>query len=478
MWPQLRSCARSGQPFRCGPPTASRLRCAPPHNALLHAGLVRRRRDDGESAKDDGESAKDDSLFGVVCRDSRLLAVCGSTAALLLGQGISVPIIPLLAADLGASASVVGVALSAFGLARLAANVPVGLAADKFGRKPLLVVGAGLSAAGTLATALAPEMNSFICARAVVGLGNAAYLGAAQVYLNDIAPRSKVARYLGANQAAMLFGVSLGPVVGGLAAEISLRAPFVAVAALAAVSAAHAHISLAESKPDVGEPETVAKETVAPEMATPAHAAPPHFFFGDRRLVAAGVAHASTFALRQGGRNLVLAILAANVFDYSPSHIGMLFGATALVDLAAVAPAAWLADRVPARAITVPSLLGCAVAVALCGYVSVVDAGTVAPGEWSQHDLFLASALWSLCTAARGPVLPAYAAALSPEAQRGASTALFRSCGDVGFVAAPVLLGACADAYGPREAMGALALSTAASAALFAAHGTPATRRR
>ncbi|KAJ1460591.1 major facilitator superfamily domain-containing protein [Pelagophyceae sp. CCMP2097] len=464
---------------------------------------------------------------GSLFRDARLLGVCGSTAVMMLGHGIAVPVVPLLSAELGASAAAVGAALSAFGVARLVANVPVGLAADKFGRKPLLIVGAFLSAVGTLASAFAPEIGSFVAARAVAGLGNAAYLGTAQIYLNDIAPRSKVARYIGANHAALLVGISIGPVLGGLAAEglqtpapqtdtqrkrrsardtpegrrtpnptprlASLRAPFFAVAALALLSGLHAHVMLTESRPDPAAAadakaadaavlRSILKSdaAAAAAAASPPPSTTPHGLLRDPRFVAAGMVYASTAALQQGGRNCLIALLAATVFDYSPGQVGALFGAMALVDLVAIGPSAWLADRLPARVITVPSLLGSASAAALCG---VAAAGEMPPldmfQDWTQHDLFLASvASWSLCTAALGSTLPAYAAALTPRENRGVSTALFRSCGDVGFVCAPILLGYTADAYGTREAMTALALVTCTAASGFAVFGKPPNNRR
>ena len=50
-----------------------------------------------------------------------------------------------------------------------------------------------------------------------------------------------------------------------------------------------------------------------------------------------------------------------------------------------------------------------------------------------------------LSTASLGPALPAFAADLAPPRERGVATALFRSCGDVGFVLTPVAIGALAD---------------------------------
>ena len=69
--------------------------------------------------------------------------------------------------------------------ARLALNIPVGLAADRLkdGPRPLLIGGGLLAAAGTAACGLATDVNQLLAARLIAGAGNAAYLGSAQIYL-------------------------------------------------------------------------------------------------------------------------------------------------------------------------------------------------------------------------------------------------------------------------------------------------------
>lgn len=189
---------------------------------------------------------------------------------------------------------------------------------------------------------------------------------------------------------------------------------------------------------------------------------------------AAGVAHASSFALRQGGRNLLLALVAVDTFGYSPKSLGLLFGGMALVDLAAVGPTSRRADAVSdARVVVVPAILGAAAACAWVGAVASVARHDGDP-DGSLHSLFLAGvAAWSVATASLGPTLPAYAAHLAPEGRRGIATALFRSCGDVGFVLTPVALGALADVTSPPAAMVALGGGAATAGLAFAALGTP-----
>ena len=220
-------------------------------------------------------------------RDGRVAAVCGSTLTMMTGHGVATPCVPLLATTLGAGAADVGAALSTFGLARLALNVPVGLAADSVGRKPLLVGGALLNAAGHAASALAPDATAFAAARFVAGAGSAAYLGTAQVYLSDVAKPSQRGRVLGLNHAALLVGVSVGPVLGGFGAELSVRAPFYAVAGLGLLSAAHAFRALEETKP---QEQKKTERDEAPQGRL-------RDVLADAPFASAAVAHATTVAL-------------------------------------------------------------------------------------------------------------------------------------------------------------------------------------
>lgn len=346
-----------------------------------------------------------------VWRDPRVLCLCASTGCMMLGHGVATPIVPMLSQSMGASASAVGLALSAFGASRLALNVPVGMAADRYGRKPLLVGGALVNAIGMAGSGLAHDMNWFTLSRVCAGAGNAAYLGTAQVYLSDIADSPRRARFLAANHAALLCGVSLGPAIGGLCAEMfGLSAPFLAVSALAIASAATSAALLREPMTAVSLNREVKTFKSWSSMIF------------DRRFASVCFAQFSTFASRQGGRNLILALLAVD-HGYTPAEVGKLFGAMALVDLVAVGPSAALSDYIKDRRfIAVPSLLSTAVFML---FVGTVD----------NNVLFLPGvAAWSLSTALLGTTLPAYASDVAPPDSRATAISLFRSAGDLAFV--------------------------------------------
>lgn len=204
--------------------------------------------------------------------------------------------------------------------------------------------------------------------------------------------------------------------------------------------------------------------------------------------------------------NVLVVLLATSVHDYSAATLGSLFSAVVLVDLLLIYPAASLADRVSdSRTVVVPAL--CLQAAALCAmsytvsqiiaaaecsslchmrtdsqtrsfYLSLshtADGSLVPQGE-NQY-LFLGTlGVWSLGAAALGPIIPAYANGVIPPAHRGLGVALFRSAGDLGFMGAPVLVGALVDATSLDVGFRGLALGVCGSAAIYAVGAVPSRR--
>ena len=115
-----------------------------------------------------------------------VLALMTSTGLMMSGHGIITPVLPLIAENLSATAAQLGMSLSAFAIARLVLNVPLGIVADRYGRRVLLVAGPLVNAAGMAGSGWATSIPELVLWRLVAGAGNAAYLGGAQMYLNDI----------------------------------------------------------------------------------------------------------------------------------------------------------------------------------------------------------------------------------------------------------------------------------------------------
>ena len=449
---------------------AVRAACRSLHSAPICRCRAEPQQKDTKDSERGGLRAVLRERWAEVAQHERVLAVMASTALMMSGHGVMTPVLPLLADSLGATAAQLGMSLSAFAVARLVLNIPLGVLADRHGRRLLLVAGPLVNAVGMGGSGLAQSVTELLAWRVIAGAGNAAYLGGVQMYLNDICTSENRARVLGANHASLLFGVSLGPALGGIVAEHGgLQAPCAVVALSGVATAVYAYVRLPETLPASKQ---AAAGGAAPEEAGAEKRRQRWAMLTDTRLLAAGAANASTFALRQGGRNVLVVLLATGVHGYSAATLGSLFSAIALVDLLLIYPAASLADRVEdSRKIVVPALL------LQAGALSAMSC------SGSSQPLFLGTlAVWALGAAALGPAIPAYANDVIPPAQRGLGIALFRSAGDIGFVGAPILVGALVDLTSVEMGLRGLGLMVTASACTYALGATPpgvaATERR
>jgi MFS family permease len=73
-----------------------------------------------------------------------LLPVYVPTALLAFGQGLLVPTLPFYSSSLGAPAGLIGFIVAAAGIGTLIADVPAGAILGRMGRRPAMLMGAGL----------------------------------------------------------------------------------------------------------------------------------------------------------------------------------------------------------------------------------------------------------------------------------------------------------------------------------------------
>lgn len=91
----------------------------------------------------------------------------------MLGMFLILPVFAVHARSLpgGDSASLVGLAMGIYGLTQSFGQLPFGAASDKFGRKPVIIIGLILFAIGSFVAAFATNLTWMIIGRAVQGAG-------------------------------------------------------------------------------------------------------------------------------------------------------------------------------------------------------------------------------------------------------------------------------------------------------------------
>ena len=153
----------------------------------------------------------------------------------MLGLFMLLPVLPLYASQYALSTPLlVGLALGIYGLGQALLQIPLGMLSDRIGRKPVIIGGLLLFAAGGLLAASADSIVTVILGRLLQGAGAiASTLTATVADLTREQHRSKAMAVIGMG-IGMSFGVAM--VIGpGIASAVGISGLFLATAALAGV---------------------------------------------------------------------------------------------------------------------------------------------------------------------------------------------------------------------------------------------------
>ncbi len=153
----------------------------------------------------------------------------------LIGFGIIIPLLPFYAERLGASEVEIGFLFASFSIAQLLASPFLGALADRFGRRPMLVMSLLGTTAGFVLLAVANSLWLLFLSRIIDGLsgGNVTI---ARAYVADVLEEHERAKGYGMLGAAFGIGFIAGPLLGGLLVPLDLSAPAWAAAALAFIA--------------------------------------------------------------------------------------------------------------------------------------------------------------------------------------------------------------------------------------------------
>lgn len=337
------------------------------------------------------------------------------------GMGVVTPVLSVYAQSFGVGATLIGMTITVFGVARLAVNLPAGMASERWGRKTLLWAGPLVLCIGSIGTALAGDFLSLLAWRFVQGIGSGIYMTVATAAAADLSTPANRGRVMALNQTALLAGACFGPAIGGVLADLfGHSAPFWG---FAIVSGLACLVAL-----------TAFHETRASRPAAPAQSGLGlGVLLADRRFMAVTAITFASFFTRTAAQWQLIPLVGHERLGLSLSFVGAALTAHVLANLLVLPFAGRLIDRFgQARCITAATAL-----VAISLLVIACATGTTA---------FLAGLmLLGLSLGVANPAASAYAADHAPAGRFGPAMGMLRTMGDLGFVAGPILAGAVVD---------------------------------
>ena len=137
------------------------------------------------------------------------------TATTALAIDMSLPALPTLAEVFATTADRVQLTLSLFVLAYGIGQLFYGPLSDRFGRRPLLLLGIALYALAGIACAFSPTIESLVAARFVQGLGGCAGPVLARAIVRDHHKGVRAAQMLSSMTLVFALGPMVAPFIGG-----------------------------------------------------------------------------------------------------------------------------------------------------------------------------------------------------------------------------------------------------------------------
>jgi DHA1 family multidrug resistance protein-like MFS transporter len=362
-----------------------------------------------------------------------------------------IPLLPDIGVDLGLSAGEIGLLITAFGLGRLATDLPAGRLADVAPPAPAMAGAGALLAVSCGLLAIAGTMTVALVASVLIGCASALNNTTGMYVFATSGAAARRGATMGVFVTALMTGQMLGPALGGAVGSLADWRVAIGVSAAIGVavavgcglislrgSSAGGHSAAgARSDPEEG-------AAVAARIARPPR----------RVLVALALAPFATFFAVAGVMQTLIPLIGDADLGFSASAIGLALAAGAAFRFASSILIGAASDRFSRRRVLLPSLamltLGAAVLALPTGVASW--AGGIAL-------VALGSSAITVASAALADVVP-------PE-ELGRELGWFRLVGDVGLLAGPLVTAFAYELSGAR--IGGLAATAVFAAATLAA---------
>ena len=254
-----------------------------------------------------------------------------------LAHGIElIALFPLyLSSTMREGADVIGITLSTYLVADILTRTPAGWAADRWGRKPMLLLGVLFSALPLLAMPRVESPALFLALNAVNGIGAGFTWPAIYAAVADAYGRERYGLVLGIINMVMLGGIALGPIAGGFLLsretyDAAFMSCFIIVALAFVLVVAFVREYRAARERDAAQAESLPWRTLAEQMNATL-----------RRLLVIGL----LLTLAIGLMLPLISLFGRDVLHLAPDKFALVLVPPGILTAALIIPAGHWADR-------------------------------------------------------------------------------------------------------------------------------------
>lgn len=330
-----------------------------------------------------------------------------------VGQGAAIPVIALLALDLGASPAVAGAVVALRGIGTMIFDIPSGMLVARFGERRAMVMATGGLGLVALGIGLRPALLAYAGLILVMGFAWSVWSLARLTYATEVSPTRHRGRVMSTMGGVSRVGQFLGPLIGGLAViPFGLGGPFLVQAVLSVAAA----LTL-RATPDLPSFQATRTHPVSVRGVLRDHW---------QTLGTAGFVAIAVQVLRSARQAIIP--LWGDQIGLGASQISLIFGASSGIEMLVFYPIGMLMDRKGRKWAAIPCLLLLSVGLTLVplttGYLGLLAVGLFlgfANGFGSGINMTLGSDL-------------------SPALGRSQFLGLWRLISDVGTAGGPLLI--------------------------------------
>lgn len=155
--------------------------------------------------------------------------VFAATLTGIMGNSLVSPLLPDILDTFGRSDASAGPLVAAASLPGIVLAPLIGIAADRWGRRPILVLCLTVFGLAGVFTAIAPTFELLLATRLLMGMGSAGLVNLGVVLIGDHFEGEERTMWIGRNAAVLTVGVAIIPLLSGIAGEtIGWRATTIA----------------------------------------------------------------------------------------------------------------------------------------------------------------------------------------------------------------------------------------------------------